>query len=232
MSAPLSKRYLLVRGAHAALDFLHLEHLLMIGLLVVMVIANVMPYRIDWLAGFRPAAAEHATFTGDSLSDGDLGMISDISLEAPMRTALDFVARRYHVSSDALVPIFAAAQDAARERHLDPLLLIAVISIESRFNPYSQSAIGAQGLMQIVPRFHQEKIPAGAKAQAFLDPVTNVRVGARILQETIQQAGDLMAGLQRYGGATNDEDQAYANKVMAEKRLLDQAARREVRVNS
>ena len=57
----------------------------------------------------------------------------------------------------------------------------------------------------------------------------NVRIGAHILQETIEHHGSLMAGLQQYGGAADDEEQVYANKVMAEKLKLDQVSRRGAR---
>ena len=130
------------------------------------------------------------------------------------------------------MPIFEAAEAAGRERNIDPLLLIAVIGIESGFNPYSQSVLGAQGLMQIIPRFYLDKVPKGSGNQPFLDPVTNVRIGAQILQEIIQQHGNLMAGLQYYGGAANDEEQIYANKVMAEKRRLEQISSRGTRVGA
>jgi len=143
-----------------------------------------------------------------------------------MRAALEHVARRYRVSAQALAPIFEAAQAAGRERDIEPLLLIAVISIESRFNPYSQSVVGAQGLMQIIPRYYLDKVPDGSGDLPFLDPVINVRIGAQILQEYIQQHGSLIAGLQQYGGAVDDEEHAYANKVLAEKQRLDQVSRR------
>jgi soluble lytic murein transglycosylase-like protein len=143
-----------------------------------------------------------------------------------MRAALDSVVQRYRVSAEALQPVFEAVQSVARERNLDPLLLIAVISIESRFNPFSQSPMGAQGLMQIIPRYHQEKIPQTAGERPFLDPVTNVRIGAQILQEAVHRQGGLIEGLQYYAGAADDDENTYANKVLAEKLRLEQTARR------
>ena len=143
-----------------------------------------------------------------------------------MKAALDIVVQRYRVSPEALKPVFDAIQSIARERNLDPLLLVAVISIESRFNPFSQSPMGAQGLMQIIPRYHQDKVPPAAGEQPFLDPVTNVRIGAHVLQEAIQRQGGLVDGLQYYGGAVDDEEKTYATKVLAEKLRLEQAARR------
>ena len=143
------------------------------------------------------------------------------ALTPHMRSALNYVTRRYRVSQKALLPIFAAAQVTGRERGVDPLLIVAVIGIESGFNPLAESSMGAQGLMQIIPRFHKDKVPEGSGDNPLLDPVTNVQVGVHVLQESIRRSGGLIAGLQQYGGSSDTED-AYASKVLAEKRRLEQ----------
>lgn len=145
-------------------------------------------------------------------------------LDPKMRRALDYVSRHYHVSNEALVPIFAAAQAAASELRLDPLLIIAVIGVESGFNPFSQSVVGAKGLMQVIPRFHLDKVPDNAGAQAFLDPVTNVVIGARVLKESISRNGGVEEGLQQFAGAINDPERRYSSKVLAERQRLEQMA--------
>lgn len=144
-------------------------------------------------------------------------------LDAPMLAALDYTAQRYRVSPDALKPIFAAARESARG--LDPLLIIAVIGIESGFNPLAQSVMGAQGLMQVIPRFHREKLPPEIGEAALLDPVANVRVGSLVLHEAIRRQGGLVDGLQYYAGAAEDPDKGYSAKVFAEKSRLEQAVR-------
>lgn len=146
-------------------------------------------------------------------------------LSQPMRGALDYVTRRYRVSQEALLPIFEAAQATAREHGLDPLLIVAVIGIESGFNPLAQSTMGALGLMQVMPRYHRDKVPQGAGNRHFLDPVINVQVGAQVLREAIHRNGGLVAGLQQYGGSPLGEG-GYADKVLAEKRRLEQVAQR------
>lgn len=145
------------------------------------------------------------------------------TLSPKMQGALNYVSRRYRVSTEALQPIFATAQSVGRELRLDPLLIVAVIGVESGFNPFSQSVFGAQGLMQVVPRFHLDKLPEEADQSAFLNPVTNVQVGARVLKESIRRNGGLEDGLQQFGGAINDPDRRYSTKVLAEKQRLEQA---------
>jgi hypothetical protein len=147
-------------------------------------------------------------------------------LSAPMRGALSYVSKRYRVSTDALLPVFATAQEAGRELRIDPLLIIAVIGVESGFNPLSQSVVGAQGLMQVMPRFHKDKLPSDAGDLPFFDPLTNVQVGARVLKESITRNGGIESGLQQFAGAINDPDRRYALKVLAERQRLEQAAQR------
>ncbi|MBL8448693.1 MAG: transglycosylase SLT domain-containing protein [Dechloromonas sp.] len=148
------------------------------------------------------------------------------ALTPRMRSALDYVSRRYRVSTEALEPIFVTAQATGRDLRLDPLLIIAVIGVESGFNPLSQSTAGAQGLMQVMPRYHKDKLPEDAGNLPFLDPLTNVQVGARVLKDSIQRYGGVTEGLQQFGGALSDPDRRYSGKVLAEKQRLEQAALR------
>lgn len=146
-------------------------------------------------------------------------------LSPQMRNALGYVQRRYKVSQDALIPVFEVAQVIGTERRIDPMLILSIIAIESRFNPFAESAMGAKGLMQVIPRFHTDKLPAGATERSLLDPVVNIQVGVKVLEEAIRRQGGLVAGLQQYAGSS-DPDGAYASKVLAEKERLEQAARR------
>ena len=148
------------------------------------------------------------------------------SLSPEMLGALQYASRRYRVSADALQPIFMAAQQSARTYQLDPMLVVAVIAIESSFNPLSESVVGAQGLMQIIPRFHPEKLPENADKLSLFDPVVNVQVGTRTLNEYIRRYGSTVAGLQQYAGASDDAERSYANKVLAERERIDLAAKR------
>jgi hypothetical protein len=148
------------------------------------------------------------------------------ALSPKMRGALDYVSKRYRVSTEALEPIFAIAQATGKELRIDPLLIIAVIGVESGFNPFSQSVVGAKGLMQVMPHYHMDKLPEEADRSAFLDPVTNVQVGTKVLHESIRRFGGIENGLQQFGGALNDPDRRYASKVLAEKQRLEQATQR------
>jgi len=226
LSKAISQRFLIARGAGAVAHFLHLDAA-MLGLVLLLVGAGT--------SGVATLHAVSSALSNLSVStdarpfpkgQGRSTPSSTPSLTPPLAAALDYVAQRYRVAGEALLPIFETVQTVARQRQMDPLLLIAVISIESRFNPISESPMGAQGLMQIIPRYHSDKLTDAAANAPFLDPVTNVQIGAQILQDAIHRQGSLIAGLQYYAGATDDEEQTYAAKVLAEKHRLEQAARR------
>ncbi|WP_374245628.1 lytic transglycosylase domain-containing protein [Zoogloea sp.] len=135
-----------------------------------------------------------------------------------------YIAKRYQVSAVAVEPLLASAQQTGRSVGVDPLLLVAVMAIESRFNPFAESPMGAQGLMQVIPKWHPDKVDVKTDKGAMFDPDTNIRVGALVLKEYIQSTGSVERALQQYNGSS-DPTAPYANKVMAVKAQLSQAAR-------
>jgi hypothetical protein len=136
-----------------------------------------------------------------------------------------WLSKKYRVAPEPLGLLVAEAYELGSRTKLDPTLILAVMAIESRFNPFAQSPVGAQGLMQVMTRVHTEKYePLGGHLAAF-DPVSNLRVGVKVLQECIARAGSVEGGLRYYVGAANlPDDGGYAAKVMAEHVRLSQVA--------
>jgi hypothetical protein len=128
-----------------------------------------------------------------------------------------WLSKKYRVAPEPLSALVAEAYEIGRRDKIDPTLILAIMAIESGFNPFAQSSVGAQGLMQVMTGVHSAKYENfGGKLAAF-DPVTNLRVGVKVLQECIQRAGSLQEGLKFYVGAANLEgDGGYADKVLAE----------------
>ena len=134
----------------------------------------------------------------------------------------EFVANRYRVSQTVAFDLVEHSHRVARDLQLDPLLILAVISIESRFNPIAESVKGAKGLMQIIPKYHTEKLQVFGGVESVFDPETNILVGAQILKEYIRATGHVGIALQMYAGALSDLEDQYTNKVMNEKARLQQ----------
>lgn len=132
-----------------------------------------------------------------------------------------WLSRKYRVAPEPLGALVAEAYDIGARTKLDPTLILAIMAIESGFNPFAQSPVGAQGLMQVMTGIHSDKYESfGGKLAAF-DPVTNLRVGVKVLQECIARAGSLEGGLKFYVGAANlEDDGGYAGKVLAEHQRL------------
>jgi hypothetical protein len=128
-----------------------------------------------------------------------------------------WLSKKYRVAPEPLSALVAHAFEIGEKSKLDPTLILAIMAIESGFNPFAQSSVGAQGLMQVMTGIHLEKyIPFGGKFAAF-DPVTNLRVGVKVLEECIARAGSIERGLKFYVGAANlESDDGYTDKVMAE----------------
>lgn len=136
-----------------------------------------------------------------------------------------WLSKKYRVAPEPLSALVAEAYEAGARAKLDPTLILAVMAVESGFNPFAQSSVGAQGLMQVMTGIHSAKYENfGGKLAAF-DPVTNLRVGVKVLQECIQLAGSVQGGLKYYVGAANlEHDGGYADKVLAEHARLQQVA--------
>ena len=133
-----------------------------------------------------------------------------------------WLSRKYGVAPEPLSVLVSAAFDIGLKTKLDPTLILAIVAIESGFNPFAQSPVGAQGLMQVMTKVHRDKYENFGGQLAAFDPVTNLRVGVKVLQECISRAGSIEGGLKYYVGAANMlDDGGYAGKVMAERfRLL------------
>jgi hypothetical protein len=141
-----------------------------------------------------------------------------------------YLSRRFRIANEASRDLVVTAIDAAQKAGIDPLLVLAVVAVESRFNPYAESEFGAKGLMQVIPKYHLDKFEGIGPGQSYLHPATNLRVGAAILKEYIRRSGSIQTGLQWYAGAQDDASNQYSTKVLAERSRLEQAlkqARRE-----
>ena len=137
-----------------------------------------------------------------------------------------WLSKRYRVASDAANMLVSTAYMTAHEVKLDPLLILAVMAIESGLNPFAESPVGAKGLMQVMAKVHHDKFEQVGGQEAALNPVANIKVGALILKDYVKRTGSVEGGLKTYVGAADMEsDSGYGAKVLAEYKRLKQVAK-------
>ena len=136
-----------------------------------------------------------------------------------------WISRRYKVAQEPVAALVQEAWSISQHANMDPTLILAIMAVESSFNPFAQSPVGAQGLMQVMTRVHGDKYEAFGGSHAAFDPISNLRVGVQVLRECIKRAGSVREGLKFYvGAALLEHDGGYAGKVMMEQGLLRQVA--------
>jgi Transglycosylase SLT domain len=137
----------------------------------------------------------------------------------------NWIARRYKVAPEPVSALVREAWAIGQRAGLEPTLILAIMAVESSFNPFAQSPVGAQGLMQVMTRVHDDKYEAFGGTHAAFDPISNLRVGVQVLKECIQRAGSVQEGLRHYvGAALLDGDGGYAGRVMAEQQHMRNVA--------
>lgn len=167
----------------------------------------------ELLAMAEPEAIQRATATNPA------------ELNRQQANVAYWISRRYNVAPEPISRLVQEAWTVGHHMNLEPTLVLAVMAIESGFNPFAQSHVGAQGLMQVMTRVHHDKYEIFGGQNAAFDPVTNLRVGVQVLKDCIRKAGSLEGGLKYYVGAANlVDDGGYAAKVLAEQAYLRQVA--------
>ena len=172
----------------------------------------------------QPAAAEEVDL-GEPDAIARATAVDPKDLNRTQAAVAGWLARRYRVAPEPVSRLVQEAWRVGELVNLDPTLILAVMAVESSFNPFAQSPVGAQGLMQVMTKVHDNKYVAFGGSHAAFDPVTNLRVGVQVLKECIARAGSLEAGLRYYVGAANSSDDGgYALKVLVEQNILRQLA--------
>lgn len=184
---------------------------------------------LSWLQQRQEARADPAQLLAMQLSEPDA--ISRATATDPREltrqqaAVAHWISRRYRVAPEPISRLVKEAWAVGERAGIDPTLILAIMAVESSFNPFAQSSVGAQGLMQVMTKVHDDKYEAFGGTLAAFDPVTNLRVGVQVLKECIQRAGSLEDGLRHYVGAANlAEDTGYAARVLAEHDLLKSVA--------
>jgi hypothetical protein len=184
---------------------------------------------LDWLVERQEArSAESSQLEEPSLlAQGDFSAVDRATaidpseLNRQQAAVAQWLARRYKVAPEPVGRLVQESWSLGKRVGLEPTLILAIVAIESSFNPFAQSSVGAQGLMQVLTRVHDDKYVAFGGNHAAFDPLTNLRVGVQVLKDCIAKAGSVEGGLRHYVGAANlASDGGYAFKVLAEQEFL------------
>jgi len=127
-----------------------------------------------------------------------------------------YLAHKYRINPLAVDFLVDTSYQIGDEEGLDPSLLLAVIAVESGFNPLAQSTSGAQGLMQVMANLHSGKFDGDDKGIAVLFPISNMHAGAKVLKDCIRRGGSVKNGLRLYVGAGLQDDGGYSARVLQE----------------
>jgi soluble lytic murein transglycosylase-like protein len=154
--------------------------------------------------------------------------LSNLGLTREQLRVANYAAKKYRAPLSEVQQYVALVFEKAAVQRIDPILVLAVMAVESNFKPTAQSHVGAKGLMQVHLVAHKDKFePFGGKHMAY-DPATNIQVGIQILKDYLRRTSSYEMALKYYVGAANhDNDGGYAYKVLSEReRILAAAAGR------
>ncbi|TQV81419.1 lytic transglycosylase domain-containing protein [Aliikangiella coralliicola] len=104
-----------------------------------------------------------------------------------------------HIPQDERFTILRLVHQEASKFSLDPLLVLALIDVESDFDHFAVSNAGARGLMQVMPFW---KVELGKPDDNLFDIETNLRYGCAILSLYLEkEKNDTTKALARYNGS-------------------------------
>lgn len=145
-----------------------------------------------------------------------------VKIEPPRRLdprqarAAAWVSKRFHIAQEAAEHITREVFKSAKAHNFDPLLMLAIIGVESRYNPLAESSVGAMGLTQALPEFHPDKIAVISRREGHILNISdNIEFGSRVFGEYNRRfKGDSTLALQQYNGSLDDPRRAYSRKVL------------------
>lgn len=118
--------------------------------------------------------------------------------------------KRYMKDDKKRLEFLRLVHQEATRAELSPELVMAVIHVESAFQRFAISYVGARGYMQVMPFWKKE---IGRQDDNLMHPRTNLRYGCTILKHYLQrERGDWIRALARYNGSLGRTK--YPEKVM------------------
>lgn len=124
---------------------------------------------------------------------------------------------QHNVSHKLATTIVHAVWYYSDLNRLDPHHVLAMIRLESRFNPQAVSVEGARGLMQVIPKWHRDKL---AKRNPH-DPVVSIEVGTSIMRDCLNKfSGNVKKAHSCYSSGARNYDRLVAEHKRALMRTI------------
>lgn len=176
-------------------------------------------YLFGWIHARQSDGVAMETGSGAKRSTA----VATRELSPAQLSVTQWLSRKYRISPEPLAALVTEAWAVGELSQLPPTLILAVIAVESSFNPFAQRSENHRGLMQVDRQAQEESLNRFGGPLSVFDPLTNLRVGSRVLQSRIQEAGSMEEGLQAYAQTSPQAgDSTYPERVLAEYRLLEQ----------
>src|SRR6185295_8699604 len=116
---------------------------------------------LDWLQARQDARTDPAELLAARLAEPDAVARATAAnpkdLTRQQAAVAQWISRRYRVAPEPISRLVKEAWSVGDKVGLDPTLILAIMAVESSFNPFAQSAVGAQGLMQVMTGVHVDK---------------------------------------------------------------------------
>jgi soluble lytic murein transglycosylase-like protein len=194
---------------------------------IALAIAFGMSWRMDTVWSVLPQAKAYA-IPAPAIERQSVQQIpaKPEALDKRAQKAAEYIATTYHIAREASELIVRESVKAGKANSVDPILILAIIGVESRFNPISESQAGALGLTQTMAEYHPEKVAKIVSEQGhILNIADNIQLGSKIIGEYMRKYGNNETlALQQYNGSLNDKSRAYSNRVLELKSKFDKAS--------
>jgi len=141
--------------------------------------------------------------------------IDNPNLEQTQQTVIRYITTKYkNVSRQDAYNITKSAFEHARNNNIDPTLLLGLIEKESSFQKHTTSKLNAQGLMQVIPRWHRATIARVVNKNGgdIKSIHNNIEIGTFILKTNLQKYHSIPRALQAYNGSHNGT--SYSRQVL------------------
>lgn len=152
-------------------------------------------------------------------NNSNVSHINQINQVSAFKKLENYIVNKYkNISNTDARKIVKTSYQYAQKRNLEHTLVLAIIEGESNFDKSIKSSANAIGLMQVIPKYHQETIKKAVnentttKSNSIYDIENNIASGTHIIRQYIDKYKNIPRALQAYRGQHNNMQ--YAKKIL------------------